>query len=79
MKEIDNKNEIKLVFPKKEREFLREGEQLVVRNIKGDTITLVRSKKSGVLEQFRGIWGNEDVDKVFKKISRQWKAWRKYK
>jgi len=69
MKEIDKKNEIKLVFSKKEKEFLREGEQLVVRNIKGDIITLVRSKKSGSLEQFRGIWENEDVDKVFKKSS----------
>jgi hypothetical protein len=79
MKDIEKKNEIKLTFPKKEREFLREGEQLVVRNIKGDIITLVRSKKNKELERFRGIWENEEVNRIFKKISKQWKAWGKGK
>jgi len=82
MKDLEAKKdrkEIKLIIPKKEKEFLKEGEQLIVRNIKGDVITLVKPKKIGGVEQFRGVWKDENVDKVFQEINKQWKVWQKHK
>lgn len=77
MKESKTENEIKLIIPKREKEFLKEGEQLIIRNIKGDVITLVRPPKPAGLGQYQGIWKNENTDKVFKEIARQWKTWKK--
>lgn len=73
------RNEIKLIIPKKEKEFLKEGEQLIVRNIKGDVITLIKPQKSAGIEQFRGIWENENTNEVIKGINKQWKKWKKTK
>ena len=58
---------------------IREGEQSIVRDIRDQVITLVRPKKTGGIEQYRGVWKSEEADKVFKEISKQWKSWGTFK
>ena len=58
-----------------ERLLLREGDEIEVRLDNDRLILQGVADKLAMLRRFRGIWKDEDVDKVFQEIDEEWAKW----
>jgi bifunctional DNA-binding transcriptional regulator/antitoxin component of YhaV-PrlF toxin-antitoxin module len=58
-----------------ERLLLKEGDRVEVRVDTNRLILQGVADKLATLRRFRGIWKDEDVDKVFQEIDEEWDKW----
>lgn len=58
-----------------ERLSLKEGDRVEVRVDTNRLILQGVADKLAALRRFRGIWKDEDVDKVFQEIDEEWDKW----
>ena len=58
-----------------ERLLLKEGDRVEVRVDTNRLILQEAADKLAALRRFRGIWKDEDVDKVFQEIDEEWYKW----
>ena len=58
-----------------ERLLLKEGDRVEVRVDTNRLILQGVADKLAALRRFRGIWKDEDVDKVFREIDEEWDRW----
>ena len=58
-----------------ERLLLKEGDRVEVRVDTNRLILQGVADKLVALRRFRGIWKDEDVDKVFQEIDEEWDKW----
>ena len=58
-----------------ERLSLREGDRIEVRVDSNRLILQGVVDKLASLRRFRGIWKDEDVDKAFQEIDKEWDKW----
>ena len=58
-----------------ERLLLKEGDRIEVRVDTNKLILQGVTDKLAALRRFRGIWKDEDVDKVFQEIDEEWDKW----
>ena len=54
---------------------LREGDEIEVRLDNDRLILQGVADKLAMVRRFRGIWKDEDVDKVFQEIDEEWAKW----
>jgi bifunctional DNA-binding transcriptional regulator/antitoxin component of YhaV-PrlF toxin-antitoxin module len=54
---------------------LKEGDRVEVRVDTNRLILQGVADKLATLRRFRGIWKDEDVDKVFQEIDEEWDKW----
>ena len=54
---------------------LKEGDRVEVRLDANKLILQGVADKLAALRRFRGIWKDEDVDKVFQEIDEEWDKW----
>jgi bifunctional DNA-binding transcriptional regulator/antitoxin component of YhaV-PrlF toxin-antitoxin module len=58
-----------------ERLLLKEGDRIEVTVDANRLILQGVADKLAALRRFRGIWKDEDVDKVFQEIDEEWSKW----
>lgn len=58
-----------------ERLSLKEGDTIEVRVDANKLILQGVADKLAALRRFRGIWKDEDVDKIFQEINEEWGKW----
>lgn len=76
---IDDNNAIPIPAKVAKKFALKEGAIIEARVEKGRLLILRKKKdKIAKIMQYAGMWENENVDEVFRKIRRKWKIWQKH-
>jgi AbrB family looped-hinge helix DNA binding protein len=56
---------------------LKEGSIVEAKVEKGKLVILKKKNTTATIMQFAGMWENENVDKVFREIRKDWSRWQK--
>jgi AbrB family looped-hinge helix DNA binding protein len=78
LKSKATKNEV-ITIPAKiaKKLALKEGTIVEARVEKGKLLILGKKNKTNHIMRYAGIWENEEVEKIFGKIRRDWTQWQK--